>query len=84
MILAVAANLYISNSLVSKKFALQRKRDDLFKMSTALAIQETALKHSQNLANLLSLAQRSGMIAGRDGEALTISAAGVALSNAHE
>ncbi len=81
VLILFAGQLYVSNSLVSQKVALADKKSDLYTLSAQIAGLESTIARGQDMANLLSLAHRNGMVAGKDGDTLLISSH-VAISNA--
>lgn len=62
--------LYTSNSIVSKKFALERKRTEVHQLGTVLAAQQATLQSGQDMQSLVSLSQRLGMVSGNSGDIL--------------
>ncbi len=76
-----AGQIFISNSLVSQKVAVAGKKSELHAMSSKIASLESTITRGQDISNLVSLANRNGMIVGKDGDTLLISSH-VAISNA--
>ena len=62
--------LYTSNSIVSKKFALERKRTEVRQLGTELAAKQNILQNGQDMQSLVSLSQRLGMVSGDGGDTL--------------
>lgn len=80
IIAAIVINLSTSNSLAAKRFAVERKRSVVRQLSSDVALREAALIGGEDFNALVLLAQRLGMVFGKDGETLYVPA-GVALSH---
>ncbi len=80
IIAAGAANLFISNSIASQRFAIDVKKKELHTIGNALAAREVALGEGTNITNLLSAVQHRGMVPGQPGDALFLNT-GVAYIN---
>ena len=77
---AIVGNIFISNSLASRRFAIELKKKELHAAGNSLAARETEIGGSASMANLLSLVQRNGMVPDKQGEAFFLTS-GVAYTN---
>ncbi len=81
MVATGTANLFISNSVASRHFAVDLKKKELHAIGNALAVQEAVLNGgTSGMANLLLAVQHNGMVPGAQGDTLFLNT-GVAYIN---
>ncbi|MEK7582786.1 MAG: hypothetical protein AAB483_00025 [Patescibacteria group bacterium] len=79
IVAAGAANLFVSNSVASQRYAVALEKKQLHVIGNTLAARETD-GGSANMANLVSLANSAGMVPDKQGESLFLTT-GVAFTN---
>ena len=82
-VLLFTAYILISNGIVSYNVAAAGKRSDLGALSAKVATLESTIARGQDFTNLVSLAQRKGMVVRKDADTLLVSSR-VALSDAQD